>query len=88
MIPWKDSYARDEVTPATCLGCGADRPQKITVVSRGKHVHPRDPNYREIVRALSQRRPHGKLLDVGCHSGFFLRLAKRALLERRWRRAL
>lgn len=42
----------------------------------GKQVHPRDSNYREIVKALSRHRPRGKLLDVGCHSGFFLRLAK------------
>jgi SAM-dependent methyltransferase len=38
--------------------------------------HPRDPNYREHWATLSTIKPHGRLLDVGSHLGFFLRLGR------------
>ena len=45
-------------------------------VLRGEAAHTRDPNYREELAYLRRLKPTGKLLDVGTHCGFFLRMAR------------
>ncbi len=49
---------------------------KYGPVLRGERGHNRDPNYREELAVLRRFRPSGRLLDVGTHCGFFLRLAR------------
>lgn len=50
--------------------------QKYGAVLRGEGTHPRDRNYREHLAMLRRVKPSGRLLDVGTHCGFFLRLAR------------
>jgi SAM-dependent methyltransferase len=45
-------------------------------VLRGEAGHTRDSNYREELAHLRRMKPTGKLLDVGTHCGFFLRMAR------------
>jgi glycosyltransferase involved in cell wall biosynthesis/2-polyprenyl-3-methyl-5-hydroxy-6-metoxy-1,4-benzoquinol methylase len=49
---------------------------KYGAILRGERGHNRDPNYREEVAVLARLKPSGKLLDVGTHCGFFLRMAR------------
>jgi 2-polyprenyl-3-methyl-5-hydroxy-6-metoxy-1,4-benzoquinol methylase len=50
--------------------------QKYGAIFRGEAAHPRDRNYREHLGVLRRVKPGGRLLDVGTHCGFFLRLAR------------
>lgn len=50
--------------------------RKYGAVLRGEKPHNRDPNYRQELEVLARFRPSGKLLDVGTHCGFFLRMAR------------
>lgn len=50
--------------------------QKYGPILRGEAAHPRDRNYREHLDVLRRVKPAGRLLDVGSHCGFFLRLAR------------
>jgi 2-polyprenyl-3-methyl-5-hydroxy-6-metoxy-1,4-benzoquinol methylase len=45
-------------------------------VFTGAEAHPRDSTYEEHLATLERFGPPGALLDVGSHSGFFLRKAK------------
>ena len=49
---------------------------KYADILAGKGPHPRDDNYREHLDMLARHRPAGRLLDVGTHCGFFLRMAR------------
>ena len=50
--------------------------RKYGAVLRGEAAHNRDPNYRQELEVLARFRPEGRLLDVGTHCGFFLRMAR------------
>jgi SAM-dependent methyltransferase len=50
--------------------------EKYGAILRGETPHPRDRNYREHLDVLQRVKPAGRLLDVGAHCGFFLRLAR------------
>jgi glycosyltransferase involved in cell wall biosynthesis/2-polyprenyl-3-methyl-5-hydroxy-6-metoxy-1,4-benzoquinol methylase len=49
---------------------------KYGAILRGEKGHNRDPNYRQELAVLARLKPTGKLLDVGAHCGFFLRMAR------------
>jgi 2-polyprenyl-3-methyl-5-hydroxy-6-metoxy-1,4-benzoquinol methylase len=49
---------------------------KYGAIMRGEKGHNRDPNYRQELAVLASLKPTGKLLDVGTHCGFFLRMAR------------
>lgn len=49
---------------------------KYGAILRGEKEHNRDPNYRQELAVLARLKPSGKLLDVGTHCGFFLRMAR------------
>ena len=49
---------------------------KYGPILRGERGHNRDPNYRQELAVLAGLRPRGRLLDVGTHCGFFLRMAR------------
>jgi 2-polyprenyl-3-methyl-5-hydroxy-6-metoxy-1,4-benzoquinol methylase len=49
---------------------------KYGPILRGERAHNRDPNYRQELAVLARLRPSGRLLDVGTHCGFFLRMAR------------
>lgn len=50
--------------------------RKYGAILRGERGHNRDPNYRQELGVLRRLRPTGRLLDVGTHCGFFLRMAR------------
>lgn len=50
--------------------------KKYGPVLRSERGHNRDPNYRQELAVLARFKPTGKLLDVGTHCGFFLRMAR------------
>jgi 2-polyprenyl-3-methyl-5-hydroxy-6-metoxy-1,4-benzoquinol methylase len=50
--------------------------RKYGPVLRGEKGLNRDPNYREELAAIARIQPAGRLLDIGTHCGFFLRLAR------------
>jgi SAM-dependent methyltransferase len=54
---------------------GADA--KYGAIFRGEEPHPRDHNYEEHLRNIERLKRSGTLLDVGAHSGFLLRIAKK-----------
>ena len=54
---------------------------KYRTVFEGMSPHGRDPNYEEHLDLLASLTAPGDLLDVGSHSGFFLRKAR----DRGWR---
>jgi 2-polyprenyl-3-methyl-5-hydroxy-6-metoxy-1,4-benzoquinol methylase len=54
----------------------AAKRRKYASILRGETPHPRDRNYREHLAVLERVKPSGRLLDVGTHCGFFLRLAR------------
>ncbi len=47
------------------------------LIFEGKAKCHRDPNYLEDLKIIRKYKPQGKLLDIGCNMGLFLRLAKR-----------
>jgi glycosyltransferase involved in cell wall biosynthesis/2-polyprenyl-3-methyl-5-hydroxy-6-metoxy-1,4-benzoquinol methylase len=49
---------------------------KYGAIMRGEKGHNRDPNYRQELAVLARLKPTGKLLDIGTHCGFFLRMAR------------
>ncbi len=49
---------------------------KYDPILRGEAAHPRDDNYVEHLRTIEGVCGPGNLLDVGSHSGFFLRIAR------------
>jgi SAM-dependent methyltransferase len=50
--------------------------QKYYSILRGEQPHPRDRNYLEHLSTIEAVKPSGRLLDIGTHCGFFLRLAR------------
>jgi SAM-dependent methyltransferase len=54
----------------------AAKRQKYGRILAGEVPHPRDGNYEEHWRTLARVKPAGRLLDVGSHLGFFLRLGR------------
>lgn len=46
------------------------------LIFEGKAAHHRDPNYLEELRLIERYKRSGRLLDVGCHMGMLLRLAR------------
>jgi 2-polyprenyl-3-methyl-5-hydroxy-6-metoxy-1,4-benzoquinol methylase len=50
--------------------------RKYGPILRGVAGHNRDPNYRQELGVLRRLKPRGRLLDVGTHCGFFLRMAR------------
>lgn len=50
--------------------------QKYGAILEGHKPHNRDRNYREHLDTLRALKPTGRLLDIGSHCGFFLRMAK------------
>lgn len=50
--------------------------EKYGAILRGESAHPRDVNYREHLDVIARHQPHGRLLDIGTHCGFFLRMAR------------
>ena len=64
-VPEKNYWAGEEV-----------KRTKYGAILRGEAPHPRDRNYREHLKVLKRAKPRGRLLDVGAHCGFFLRLAR------------
>jgi SAM-dependent methyltransferase len=53
---------------------------KYGAMLRGEMAHPRDPNYLEHWATIARFKPRGRVLDVGSHLGFFLRLGR----NRQW----
>jgi 2-polyprenyl-3-methyl-5-hydroxy-6-metoxy-1,4-benzoquinol methylase len=49
---------------------------KYGPILRGEKGHNRDANYRQELAVLARLKPSGRLLDVGTHCGFFLRMAR------------
>lgn len=47
------------------------------LIFEGKAAHHRDPNYLEELRLIERYKRPGRLLDVGCNTGMFLRMACR-----------
>ncbi len=50
--------------------------QKYGPIFAGLRPHNRDRNYLEHLRTIRTLKPAGRLLDVGTHCGFFLRMAR------------
>lgn len=49
---------------------------KYGAIFEGTRPHDRDRNYIEHIRTLKALKPCGRLLDIGTHGGFFLRMAR------------
>ncbi len=52
--------------------------KKYGGIDRGEFLHDRDPNYREEMSVIQEFVPEGRILDVGCHSGWLLGYLQKA----------
>jgi 2-polyprenyl-3-methyl-5-hydroxy-6-metoxy-1,4-benzoquinol methylase len=50
--------------------------EEARLIFNNKKVHHRDKNYEYEVNEIKKVKPGGKLLDIGCNMGFFLRKAR------------